>query len=209
MEHTYLTLQGPAEGIYKERGSRFLAFGFPVRNEEEIKGHVEKLKKKYHDARHHCFAWILGPGKTRYRAFDDGEPAHSAGDAILGQLKKYDLTDVLMVVVRYFGGVKLGVGNLAGAYKTATSNALEQASIVRRELREDYLLEFPYRSTAEVMKLVKAFNLEIVEQHFDDSCQVKVSVSLRDTDAFHKKIDLLHAVKVEVKVVKWNSGIGE
>lgn len=202
MIYSYLTIQGPTEGVYKEKGSRFLAFGYPVADDGEVRVHIEKLKKEYHDARHHCFAWILGPEKVRFRAFDDGEPAHSAGDPILGQLRQHDLTDVLVVVVRYFGGVKLGVGNLAGAYKAAAREALANASIVEREIKEDYLIEFPYLSTAEVMKLVKAFDLEILEQHFQEECRMKVSLALKDKEVFHKKVALLQALKVEVRVEK-------
>lgn len=202
MIYSYLTIKGPTEGVYKEKGSRFLAFGFPVTNEEQVRAHVDKLKKEFHDARHHCFAWILGPEKFRFRAFDDGEPAHSAGDPILGQLKQLDLTDVLVVVVRYFGGVKLGIGNLAGAYKAAAREALANASIVEREIKEDYLIRFPYLSTSEVMKLVKAFDLEILEQHFHEECQMKVNIGLRDEEAFLKRVSLLQALKVEVTVAK-------
>ena len=200
MIYSYLTIQGLTEGIYREKGSRFLAFGYPVANEEEVRAHVEKLKKEYHDARHHCFAWILGPEKLRFRAFDDGEPAHSAGDPILGQLRQQGLTNVLVVVVRYFGGIKLGVGNLAGAYKAAARDALANASIVEYAVKEDYMIEFPYLSTSEVMKLVKAFDLEILEQHFHEECQMKVSVGLRDEGAFLKRVSFLHALKVEVRV---------
>lgn len=200
MTYSYLTLKEPAEGIYKEKGSKFLAFAYPVADEEEVKAIVGRLRKEYHDARHHCFAWILGPEKARFRAFDDGEPAHSAGDPILGQLKHRDLTDVLLVVVRYFGGVKLGVGNLAAAYKEAARNALENAPIVEREVREDYVLEFPYLSTSEVMKLVKAFDLEILEQSFHENCRMKVSVGMKDRDAFLKKISLLQALKMAVRL---------
>lgn len=200
MTYSYLTIQAPTEGIYREKGSRFLAFGYPVRDEEEIKTHIERLKKQYHDARHHCFAWILGPEKARYRAFDDGEPAHSAGDPILGQLRHYNLTDILVVVVRYFGGIKLGVGNLAGAYRSAVHDALAQATVVEREVKEEFSLEFPYLSTSEVMKLVKAFDLEIVEQHFHEECQMKVRIGLGNREAFLKRISLLQALKVEVRV---------
>lgn len=200
MTYSYLTIQAPTEGIYREKGSRFLAFGYPVADEDEIRAHIERLKNQYHDARHHCYAWILGPEKDRFRAFDDGEPAHSAGDPILGQLRHYNLTDVLMVVVRYFGGIKLGVGNLAGAYRAAARDALAQASIVEREVKEEFMLEFPYLSTSEVMKLVKAFNLEIVEQHFHEDCQMKVRLGVARKDAFLDRISLLQALKVEVRV---------
>jgi len=121
---SFRTIQNASEGSYKELGSKFLAFACPVESEQEIKENIEHLKKKYFDATHHCFAWILGADRSRFRAFDDGEPNHSAGDPILGQLRSRDLTNVLVVVVRYYGGVKLGVGGLIHAYKLATEDAL-------------------------------------------------------------------------------------
>ncbi|HEX7014973.1 MAG TPA: YigZ family protein [Cyclobacteriaceae bacterium] len=207
MAFSYLTLQRATEGIYKEKGSKFLAFGYPVDSEEEIRAHIERLKKKFHDARHHCFAWVLGPSRDRFRVFDDGEPPHTAGDPILGQLRQYNLTNVLMVVVRYFGGTKLGAGNLAAAYKAAARDALENAAIVEREVTREYILEFPYLATADVMKLVKAFDLQIVEQQFEEKCRIRVRMSLKAKDAFLKKIDLLQAIKVDVKA--WPAGAGD
>jgi uncharacterized YigZ family protein len=199
MAFSYLTLQRATEGIYKEKGSKFLAFGYPVNNEEEIRAHIEQLKKTFHDARHHCFAWVLGPSRDRFRAFDDGEPPHTAGDPILGQLRQYNLTNVLMVVVRYFGGTKLGAGNLAAAYKAAARDALQNAPIVEREVTIEYVLEFPYLATADVMQLVKAFDLRIQEQQFEENCRIRVLIGLKAKDAFLKKISLLQAIKVDVK----------
>jgi uncharacterized YigZ family protein len=206
MAFSYLTLQGATEGIYKEKGSKFLAFGYPVDSEEEIRAHVERLKKKFHDARHHCFAWILGPSRDRFRAFDDGEPPHTAGDPILGQLRQFNLTNVLLVVVRYFGGTKLGAGNLAAAYRAAARDALENAPIVEREVTSDFVLEFPYLATADVMKLVKAFDLQISEQQFEENCRIRVRIGLKSQDAFLKKINLLQAIKVDVKA--WPADAG-
>jgi len=159
---SFLTVEGPSEGSYKESGSKFLAFAYPVSSEDEVKIKIETLKKKYFDARHHCFAWMLGENKSRYRAFDDGEPNHAAGDPILGQIKSKNLTNVLVVVIRYFGGVKLGVGGLIQAYKTAAEDALNNASIVEREVTHSTALHYPYESTTEVMRLVKEFDLIII-----------------------------------------------
>src|SRR5690242_5641679 len=122
---SYQTIEKSSDSIYKEKGSRFLAFARPVSSESDVKKVLESLRKEYFDARHHCFAWILGPEKKLFRAFDDGEPNHSAGDPILGQIRSRNLTNVLVVVVRYFGGTKLGVGGLISAYKTAASDALD------------------------------------------------------------------------------------
>ena len=125
------TIKDSAEGLYKEKGSKFLAFAFPVTTEDEIKDCQEKIRKKYFDARHHCYAWILGADKSQLRANDDGEPNHSAGDPILGQIRSRDLTDVLVVVVRYFGGTKLGVSGLIQAYRAAAEDALNNTTIIR------------------------------------------------------------------------------
>jgi uncharacterized YigZ family protein len=122
---SFRTLRAPAEGIYKEKGSKFLAFAYPVETETDTKVILDALRKQYFDARHHCFAYILGADKPRFRAFDDGEPNHSAGDPILGQIRSRELTNVLVVVIRYFGGVKLGMGGLMAAYKAAAENALD------------------------------------------------------------------------------------
>src|SRR5688572_4417432 len=142
--HAYLTLQAATRGIYKEKGSKFLAFAWPVNTEFEIKEKIDGLRKEYYDARHHCYAWMLGAEKNHFRAFDDGEPNHSAGDPILGQIRSKGITNVLIVVVRYFGGVKLGVGGLINAYKTAAENALNNSAIVEIEISENVNLQFDY-----------------------------------------------------------------
>jgi uncharacterized YigZ family protein len=158
---SYRTIQSPAEGIYKEKGSKFFAFVYPIESGQDIKEKIELLKKKYFDARHCCFAYVLGPEKKKYRAFDDGEPNHSAGDPILGQIRSKDLTNILVVVVRYFGGTKLGVGGLIKAYKTAAEDALNNAVIIEKDIKKSILLEYDYSSTTEVMRLVKEFELTI------------------------------------------------
>jgi uncharacterized YigZ family protein len=196
--YTFRTIQQPAEGQYKEKGSRFLAFAYPVTHEAEIKEAIEALKKKYFDARHHCFAWILGPAKSQFRAFDDGEPGHSAGDPILGQIRSKDLTDVLIVVVRYFGGTKLGVGGLISAYKTAAQEALHQAVIIEREVVELITLTYAYDATPEAMKLVKEFDLAVQDQQFEAQCVLVASMPLRSKEALAKKITLLKALGVQI-----------
>jgi uncharacterized YigZ family protein len=131
---SYRTIQAPTEGIYKEKGSKFLAFAYPVETEADVKGHLERIKKEYFDARHHCFAYMLGADRKKFRAFDDGEPNHSAGDPILGQIRSKNITNVLVIVVRYFGGTKLGVGGLISAYKTAAEDALNRAAVIEKEV---------------------------------------------------------------------------
>jgi uncharacterized YigZ family protein len=192
--YTYFSLQHPTEGIYKEKGSKFLAFAYPVASEEEIKDKIAQLKKDYYDARHHCFAWMLGPERNRYRAFDDGEPNHSAGDPILGQIRSKGITDVLVVVVRYFGGVKLGVGGLIGAYKTAAEDALNKAQIIEKEVTEEITLHFDYLTTSEIMRCIKDFELKILEQDFGEACTMHLSLPLYQKEKLLSKLELMRAM---------------
>lgn len=189
--YEFKTIQSSSEGAYKEKGSKFLAFAYPVHSEGDIKIKIEALKKSYFDARHHCFAWILGPDKNRFRVFDDGEPNHSAGDPILGQIRSRDLTNVLVVVVRYFGGVKLGVGGLASAYKSAALDALNNAVVVQEEVKARHTLKYDYSVTAEVMRLVKEFDLDIIQQNFSDECVMEVQMGQKDNDRFLEKLALM------------------
>ena len=173
---TYLTLAAPAEGIYREKGSRFLAFAAPVRTEGEVKEVLEKLKKKYYDASHHCYAYVLGADGTQYRANDAGEPNHSAGDPILGQIRSRGLTDLMVVVVRYFGGTKLGVSGLINSYRTAAAEALNAAPVVQKTVQVGLLLHFAYSATNAVMKVVKEYDLDITHQTFHTDCHLEVWV---------------------------------
>lgn len=197
---SFYTMESPSEGSYKESGSKFLAFAYPVRSEEEVKINIEALKKKYFDARHHCFAWILGEDKSRQRAFDDGEPNHSAGDPILGQIRAKNLTNVLVVVVRYFGGVKLGVGGLIQAYRTAAEDALNHAIIVEHEVTHGINLRYPYDSTTEVMRLVKEFDLIITHQKFLEDCVLVAKVKRKFSDSFYARVDLLKATGHQISL---------
>lgn len=198
--YSYLTIQSSAEGSYKEKGSKFLAFAYPVKSEEEIKSHIEKLKKKYFDARHHCFAWALGAEKDKFRAFDDGEPNHSAGDPILGQIRSRDLTNILVVVVRYFGGIKLGVGGLVAAYKAAAYDALQNAKVIEEDVMEIFRLIYSYDATPQIMKLVKEFDLKVVNQIFEEGGIMDVQVSLGVKKDFLKSVELLKSLNVALKL---------
>ncbi|MCD4710671.1 MAG: YigZ family protein, partial [Bacteroidales bacterium] len=160
MTDLYKTIQTPSEGIYKEKGSKFLSFACRVSNEESIKQHLATLQKQYHDARHHCYAWRLEPEKSRYRVNDDGEPSGSAGRPIYGQIVSRDLTDLLVVVVRYFGGTLLGVGGLINAYRSAASDALDHTSIIECKVYDRLRLEFGYDRMNAVMKVIKDFQLD-------------------------------------------------
>ena len=172
MSDSYLTIQSSTEGLYKEKGSKFIAISFRVYNEEEIKQNLEDLRKKYYDARHHCYAYILGKNQEKYRANDDGEPGNSAGMPILGQIRSKGLTNVLVVVIRYFGGTKLGVSGLINAYKTATAEALAQAEIIEEFILKKIQISFEYPEMNEVMKVSKNYELDFGEQSFDEKCHI-------------------------------------
>ncbi|QKG80363.1 IMPACT family protein [Tenuifilum thalassicum] len=173
---TYKTIEEPSEGIYKEKGSKFIAKAYPVRTEEEVKAILTKLREEYYDARHHCYAYILGAKKESWRANDDGEPSGTAGKPIHGQLLSFDVTNVLVVVIRYFGGTKLGVSGLINAYKTATQDALSNAKIITKTVDTIYKLTFGYVTMNDVMKLIKELNLEFIDQHFDNTCFIRLRV---------------------------------
>jgi uncharacterized YigZ family protein len=172
---SFLTLARKSEGMLKDRGSKFLYFGFGVSSEEEIKAQLIALRKIYFDASHHCFAWVIGRDGATFRANDDGEPNHSAGDPILGQIRSKQLTNVLIVVVRYFGGTKLGVGGLIQAYKASAALAIEENQIIEKWLKVKLELRFPYPVMNEVMKVVKAHDLEIVAQEMELDCKIILS----------------------------------
>jgi len=176
MPDTYLTLKSESQGLYKEKGSKFLAYAYPVDNEQQIKEILDTLKKQYYDARHHCYAYILGKDGQDFRANDDGEPGHSAGDPILGQIRSNNLTNALIVVVRYFGGTKLGVGGLITAYKTAAADAIAANEIITAIVTEKVSFDFDYLDMNEVMRLIKALDLKIIDQHFDNRCSMTLEV---------------------------------
>ena len=190
---SYTTIQTPSAGIYKEKGSKFLAFAYPVTTEEEIKNQLKTLKKKYVDASHHGYAYILGPAQERYRAFDDGEPNHSTGDPILGQIRSRKLTDVLVVVVRYFGGTQLGIGGLIAAYRASADAALSGAAVIEKEVKVTLKINFEFSATQEVMKMIKEFGIKILDQEFGEKSHMRLEVSLRREADLLKKIDLLRA----------------
>lgn len=192
---TYLTISDEAEGLYKEKGSKFLSFAFPVSNEEEVKEKLELLRKKFYDARHHCYAYVLGKDKEIFRANDDGEPNHSAGDPILGQIRSNQLTNVLIVVVRYFGGVKLGVGGLISAYRTAAAAAISNNVIVEAIVKHKVKLQFDYLSINDVMKIIKDYDLEIINQQFDNDCKISLLVREGLMDEVISKFENLEGVE--------------
>lgn len=195
---SFRTIQANSESLYKESGSKFLGFAYPVVTEDEIRLKIEALRKKYFDATHHCFAWVLGADKARFRAVDDGEPNHSAGDPILGQIRSKELTNVLVVVVRYYGGTKLGVGGLIQAYKLAAEDALNHAIIIEEDVTEIFLIRFPYDETSEVMRLVKEFDIKILEEEYLEDCLLELEVKLSSKGSLITKIELLQALNHKI-----------
>jgi uncharacterized YigZ family protein len=202
---SYQTLTADAEGVHKEKGSRFLAFAFPVSSEESAKEKLMSLRKKYFDASHHCYAYSLRTG-TIHKASDDGEPSHSAGDPILGQIRSKNLANVLIVVVRYFGGVKLGMGGLIQAYRAAAENALSNASIIEREITKSLSLTYDYAAMPEAMKLVKSFNLKIRQQSFATGGSLTAEIKTKDERDFVAKVKLLKALgrQLSLTIQDWN-----
>jgi len=197
MEDEYLTLKGESKGLYKDKGSRFLSFAFPVRDEQEIKEKLETLRKEYHDARHHCYAWRLGAEKEIYRANDDGEPGNSAGKPILGQIQAFDLTNVLLVVVRYFGGTLLGVGGLIQAYKNAAYDAISNGEILTARVIRYYRIYFTYQDMNQVMKIVKDYELEQSEQHFETECAMLIGIRKSLAESVTEKFNHIDSCKLE------------
>lgn len=196
IQDTYLTLKQNSEGFYKEKGSKFLAFALVIHDEERVKSILIELKKKYYDARHYCYAYILGIKGDKFRANDDGEPGHSAGDPILGQIKSNGLTNTLIVVVRYFGGTKLGVSGLVNAYKAAAADAISNNTIIENLILSEIKIQFEYPQLNQAMKLVKDFDLEIIAQKMEISCEMVLGIRLSLQDAVRSKLKDFHEIKV-------------
>ena len=196
-EDIYHTIGAPAEGIYKDKGSKFIALAFPLQTEEEVKEKLALVRKDYHDARHHCYAYILGFDKAAQRYNDDGEPSGTAGRPIFGQIQSRDLTNILVIVVRYFGGIKLGVSGLITAYKTATREALETADIISLTVNDTYLLSFEYPLMNEVMRIMKDEGLQILEQDFQIRCKLRFSVRKNNSSRIYERFAKIHGVKID------------
>lgn len=179
----------PAEGFYSEKRSKFLAFAFHVTSEEEVKQYVAEFRKKYYDARHVCWAYMLGADRTDFRANDDGEPSSTAGKPILGQINKNELTDILIIVVRYYGGVNLGTSGLIVAYRTAAAEAIANAEIVSQFVEEEVVFDFPYIMMNDVMKIIKDMSPRIISQTYDNTCEMKLSIRKSEAPMLKAKFD--------------------
>lgn len=181
----------PAEGFYSEKRSKFLAFAFHVTSEEEVKQYVAEFRKKYYDARHVCWAYMLGADRTDFRANDDGEPSSTAGKPILGQINKNELTDILIIVVRYYGGVNLGTSGLIVAYRTAAAEAIANAEVVSQFVEEKVVFDFPYIMMNDVMKIIKDMSPRIISQTYDNTCEMKLSIRKSEAPMLKAKFDKL------------------
>ena len=180
-----------SEGFYSEKRSKFLAFAFHVTSEEEVKQYVAEFRKKYYDARHVCWAYMLGADRTDFRANDDGEPSSTAGKPILGQINKNELTDILIIVVRYYGGVNLGTSGLIVAYRTAAAEAIANAEIVSQFVEEEVVFDFPYIMMNDVMKIIKDMSPRIISQTYDNTCEMKLSIRKSEAPMLKAKFDKL------------------
>lgn len=197
---TYKTILSPSEEVlFKDKNSKFYGYAFPVNNEEDIKSIQEKIKKEHHTARHWCYAYQIGLEEPNiiFRANDDGEPNNSAGMPIYGQIQSFEVTNILIVVVRYFGGVKLGVSGLINAYKTAAQMALEASKIVEKTINIDYRLTFDYKNMNKVMRVIKEKNLNIINQKLEMDCQIDISVRKKESENIFTIFDSLYEIDVK------------
>jgi uncharacterized YigZ family protein len=191
----YKTIKSSSEGTYKEKGSRFLAFAYPVVNQEEIKPIIEGIRKEYHDARHHCYAYMIGRDRIIWRINDDGEPSGTAGRPILGQINSFGLTNILIVVSRYFGGTLLGVSRLINAYKTAAAEAIRNAEIVERTLHQYYEIDFPYVSMNDVMKILKEEDAGQSGQSFELECSIIINIGVSASEKLISRLSRVEGLR--------------
>lgn len=197
---TYKTIEIPStETLYKDRSSKFFGYAFPVTNEDDIKNCIDQLKKQHHTARHFCYAWQLGMAYNSYRANDDGEPNNSAGMPIYGQLQAFDVTNILVVSVRYFGGTKLGVGGLIQAYKTSAQLALEASNIIEKTIDIHYKIQFEYPEMNIVMRIIKEEHLTIVSQKLELDCTIIITIRKNEAQKVYSIFK--NTYKVSIKKV--------
>lgn len=201
MNDAYRTIETPSEEtLFKDRNSKFFGYAFPVKNEDDVKDAIDNLKKKHHSARHFCYAWQFGTEVIRFRANDDGEPSNSAGMPIYGQIQAFEVTNILIVSVRYFGGTKLGVGGLIHAYRNSAQLALEASHIVEKTINIDYQLTFGYDMMNKVMRIIKEKNLNITSQQLELDCTYIISVRKKEAASIFSIFTNLY--KVEIKEVE-------
>lgn len=197
MEDVFQTIEKESQGIFKDKGSKFHAFAFPVKQEDEVKEILAKLRKEHHSARHHCYAWRIGTEEITYRANDDGEPSSTAGKPILGQLQSFNVTNILLVVVRYFGGTLLGVSGLINAYRNAAADALTNAEIIQKTIEKEIILNFTYNELAEVMNLIKQENLNVIYTRFEEKCNLTFTVRKSEYEKAKQKFSNIYGVEIQ------------
>tara|TARA_B100001142_G_scaffold95003_1_gene96819 strand:- start:36 stop:647 length:612 start_codon:yes stop_codon:yes gene_type:complete len=195
-DDTYKEIKKPTTGMYKEKGSKFISYLFPVYSEQEAKDQLRKIKKIEHDARHHCYAYIINPDKSAERSNDDGEPSSTAGKPILRQIKSNDLTNILIIVVRYFGGVKLGISGLIRSYKTAAADAISQGVFITKTVKEQYKVSFKYPLLNTVMRLIKEHKLEVINTDFQIDCNLIFVVPKSKADNVVEIFKKNHELKI-------------
>ena len=195
-EDTYKTIIEPSEGIYTEKRSKFIAIALPVRTLDEIKMHLETYQKKYYDARHVCYAYMLGAARKDFRANDNGEPSGTAGKPILGQINSNELTDILVIVVRYFGGIKLGTSGLIVAYKTAAAQALSEAQIIEKTVDEQVTVVFEYPFMNDIMRIVKEESPEILNQSYDMDCVMTLRIRKSQMPRLRMRLEKVETARI-------------
>lgn len=195
-EDTYFTIEEPAEGIFRDKGSKFIAYAYPFKDENKLKEIIAELKALHPKARHHCWAYRMTPDRTVFRINDDGEPSGTAGRPILNVLLSKDVTNILVVVVRYFGGTLLGVPGLINAYKTATLEALAEASIIEKTVNDVYQIDFEYLAMNDVMRVIKDEDIAVLNQQFDNACNMTVEMRKMQVNSFVQKMEKIEGVKI-------------
>ena len=199
MEDIFRTIEEEAEGLYKEKGSKFIASIHPIRSEEQVKQIMTDIKEMYYDARHHCYAFALGPKRERTRAVDDGEPSSTAGKPILGQIVSNDLTDVLIVVVRYFGGTKLGVSGLIHAYREAAIDAINNTTIIEKTVDVNFTIYYGYFVMNDVMKIIKEENPIVHSREFEMECKMEMSIRKSDSERLLSRLEAVDTLRIEIE----------
>ena len=200
MNDTYKTISSPSEEIlFKEKNSKFFGYAFPVTSEEEIKNHLDILRKQHYGAVHFCYAFQIGTDKIQYRANDDGEPSNTAGAPIYGQIQSFGLTNILVVVVRFFGGIKLGVGGLISAYRTSAQMALETSEIIEKTINIHYIVSFDYKNMNKVMRVIKEKNLEIISQNMNESCGIEIATRKKNAEQIVDIFNNLFEIEIKLK----------
>ena len=198
IKDTYKTIDLAVENIlFKEKNSKFIGYAYPITSENEVKTHIENLKKEHFSARHWCYAYQIGTENSKFRANDDGEPSNSAGMPIYGQIQSFEITNILIVVVRYFGGVKLGVGGLISAYKTTAQLTLEEANIIEKTIDKHFKITFDYKNMNKVMRIIKEKNIDIVNQKMEMNCEIEIATRKKNAKQIFDTFTTLFEVEIE------------